>query len=63
MQGRIKGQDSFVQEQFQSLASLFSRDIGAFLSDLGLEFLATFGSTSGKDTNQALLRDMRKIYS
>ena len=65
VQGRIKGQDSFVQEQFQALASLFSRDIGAFLSDLGLDFLATFGSSSssGKDNNQALQRDMRRIYA
>ena len=49
-----------MQEQFQALAQLFSRDLGSFLSDLGLDFLATFGSS--KD-NAALHKDMRKIYS
>jgi hypothetical protein len=51
-----------VQEQFQALTSLFSRDIGAFLSDLGLDFLATFGSSNGSK-DSLLLRDMRKIYA
>ena len=53
-----------MQEQFQALVSLFSRDIGAFMSDLGLDFLATFGSTSkGENSIQAVQREMRKIYS
>ncbi len=51
-----------MQEQFQALASLFSRDIGAFLSDLGLDFLATFGSSNGSK-DSLLMREMRKIYA
>jgi hypothetical protein len=37
--------------------------VGVFLSDLGLDFLATFGSSNGKENNAALQRDMRKIYA
>lgn len=56
--GRIKGQDSFVQEQFQCLLSLFTRDITCLLSDLGLDFLATFGASR----DQNVVKEMRKLY-
>jgi hypothetical protein len=59
--GRIKGQDSVVQEQFQQLLSLFSRDIGTMLSEVGVEFLATFGcGLMSADSN--VQKDMRKLY-
>ena len=55
---RIKGQDHTVQEQFQCLLALFTRDITTMMSEVGIEFLATFGAT--KDQN--VLKEMRKLY-
>lgn len=58
VQGRIKGQDSTVQEQFQALLNLFTRDISSMLSEVGIEFLVTFGSS--KDA--FVVKEMRKLY-
>jgi hypothetical protein len=57
--GRLKGYDSVVQEHFQCLLSLFTRDVNTMLSDLGVEFLMTFGSS--RDPN--VVKEMRKLYN
>lgn len=59
--GRIKGQDSVVQEQFSLLLNLFSRDIGSMISDIGIEFLSAFGcGVMAKDS--LVQKEMRKLY-
>lgn len=55
---RVKCQDSFVQTHFQALMSLFTRDLSTLLSDLGLEFLVTFGPS--RDPN--VIKDLKKLY-
>ena len=56
--GRIKGQDSTVQEQFQCLLTLFTRDINTMLSETGIEFLVSFGASH----DQNVVKEMRKLY-
>lgn len=59
--GRIKGQDTVVQEQFSHLLSLLSRDIGTMISDIGIEFLCAFGcGVMARDS--MVQREMRKLY-
>ena len=47
-----------MNEQFQQLMSLFTRDTSCMLSDVGIEFLATFGSSR----DPAVQKEMRKMY-
>jgi len=55
---RIKCQDTFVQTHFQALLTLFSRDLTSLLSDLGLEFLSTFGPSR----DAFVIKELKKLY-
>jgi hypothetical protein len=54
---RYKCNDSIVQQQFQLLLNLFRGDSLVFISQLGLNFLITFGTQS----DSPLLKDVRRL--
>jgi hypothetical protein len=58
--GRIKGGDSIVNEQMSLLISFFSRQVTAFLSETGAEFLISF-ATSANIKDPLLIRELRKL--
>jgi len=47
-----------VHAHFQALMTLFTRDLTTLLSDLGLEFLATFGPSR----DSYVIKELKKLY-